>query len=119
MRPCGDFRNCPFCDSDDIQDIYIRDGREIVCTDCGGNIIAFEPNASVKALERWNRRYDDPTAEEIAKAKLVDESPAYKKISAELKPLMDSVLNTEGRWKLNRDDTRSGRARRTRGETET
>jgi restriction alleviation protein, Lar family len=47
---------CPFCGCEKILDGYIRDGREIVCSECRASVAAFHPDASKRAAERWNRR---------------------------------------------------------------
>jgi hypothetical protein len=74
-RPNGEYLNCPFCDSDDIQDIYIRDGRQIVCCACGCSVNSFQPDASSKALAKWNTRsVKFEEAEEVIARKKLDEA---------------------------------------------
>ncbi len=52
----SEMKPCPFCGCEKILNGYIRDGREIVCGECRASVVAFHPDASKRAAERWNRR---------------------------------------------------------------
>lgn len=51
---------CPFCGSHKIKDdVYMRDGRRVVCRECSASVGAFNPNANERAVALWNRRHQD------------------------------------------------------------
>ena len=50
------FLQCPFCGSGRIEHRHIRDGRAVVCRDCGASVRAFNPDALAVATAKWNRR---------------------------------------------------------------
>ena len=53
---------CPFCGGENCTAQYIRDGRRVVCHDCGAagpsefNGRDDQPSATERAIEKWNRR---------------------------------------------------------------
>lgn len=52
-----ELKPCPFCGSEDIKDdVYMRDGREVVCRECKARVGAFNPDANARAIDAWNRR---------------------------------------------------------------
>ena len=54
---------CPFCGSERIAvGVFIRDGAETKCKDCGVSAPAFNPNGVQKALDKWNLRAATPPA---------------------------------------------------------
>ena len=52
----NELKPCPFCGGDNITDVFIRDGRRVICCDCGAAIHAYQPNATEKAIKAWNIR---------------------------------------------------------------
>ncbi len=55
---------CPFCGSDKVDGIFIRDGWSIGCRDCGAGVRAYHPNAHTVSADKWNRRSDSDLTEE-------------------------------------------------------
>lgn len=57
-----DFLPCPFCGSDKVSTVYIRDGRRACCCVCGAagrpayNGTANMPSADERARLAWNAR---------------------------------------------------------------
>ena len=47
---------CPFCGSPAEDEIYIRDGKQVGCIECGAGVYAFNPDANSKAIQKWNTR---------------------------------------------------------------
>lgn len=64
MTDKTDLLPCPFCGGEKIVDVYIRDGREMRCTSCGGSVRAFQPDASAQARLKWNTRNVDAFVEQ-------------------------------------------------------
>jgi len=71
MTDKTDLLPCPFCGGEKIVDVYIRDGREVKCTSCGGSVHAFQPDASAQARLKWNTRNTKQFVEQACEA--VDE----------------------------------------------
>lgn len=58
-----ELKPCPFCGgSNIIADVYIRDGREVGCRDCGASCHAFNPDAGSRAISKWNTRISPESA---------------------------------------------------------
>lgn len=55
---------CPFCGSDKVDGMFIRDGWRIGCRDCGAGVPAYHPNAHTVSADKWNRRSDSDLIEE-------------------------------------------------------
>ena len=62
-----ELKPCPFCGGEAVDDIYIRDGRQVSCKNCGAYMAAFNPDANIKAIEAWNTRaaLSEPEAVEV------------------------------------------------------
>jgi Lar family restriction alleviation protein len=57
-------KSCPFCGSDKVDGMFIRDGWRIGCRDCGAGVPAYHPNAHTVSADKWNRRSDSDLTEE-------------------------------------------------------
>ncbi len=57
-------KSCPFCGSDKVDGIFIRDGWRIGCRDCSAGVPAYHPNAHTVSADKWNRRSDSDLIEE-------------------------------------------------------
>lgn len=54
---------CPFCgEVERISDSHIRDGRSVGCRNCGASVLAWQPDATKKAIAKWNTRHTAPSA---------------------------------------------------------
>lgn len=58
-----DLLPCPFCGGQDIRDQPMLGGRAVVCRGCGASVFGYEPDASLKAAEKWNTRLSAQPAE--------------------------------------------------------
>ena len=47
---------CPFCGGVPFSPVYVKDGAEISCSNCGASIIRYAPDSIKKAIKAWNAR---------------------------------------------------------------